>query len=266
MGVKMCLTIAGSDCSGGAGIQADLKTFAAHGCYGASVITSVVAENTSKVISVYNVPSDEVRKQINAVFEDIKVDAVKLGMMPNTEIIEAVAERLKFYRPPFVVCDPVLEATSGKALSAEGATKAYAEHIFPVADLITPNIPEAEAFTRMKIESVSDICEASKRLCSMGAKAVLLKGGHLKSSEAEDVFFDGKETVLIKQKMINSQNTHGTGCTLSSAIAAGMAKGLTLKEAVISAKDYITKAIENSYVVGKGHSPVNHFYAYWDKL
>lgn len=262
----MCLTIAGSDCSGGAGIQADLKTFAAHGCYGASVITSVVAENTSKVISVYNVPADEVRKQINAVFEDIKVDAVKLGMMPDTEIIEAVAERLNFYKPPFVVCDPVLEATSGKALSAEGSTKAYAEHIFPLADLITPNIPEAEAFTGMNIESVSDMCDAAERLCSMGAKAVLLKGGHLKKSEAEDVLFDGKETVLVKQKMINSQNTHGTGCTLSSAIAAGMAKGLTLKEAVVSAKDYITRAIENSYAVGKGHSPVNHFYAYWDKL
>lgn len=266
MGAKICLTIAGSDCSGGAGIQADLKTFAAHGCYGASVITSVVAENTSKVISVYNVPADEVRNQINAVFEDMRVDAVKLGMLPDIDIIEVVAERLKYYKPPFVVCDPVLKATSGGALSANGATKAYEEHIFPVADLITPNIPEAEAFTGMDTESVSDMCEAAKKLCSMGSKAVLLKGGHLKSSEAEDVLFDGKETVLIKQKMINSQNTHGTGCTLSSAIAAGMAKGFTLKEAVISAKDYITKAIENSYTVGKGHSPVNHFYAYWDKL
>ncbi|MGN0684060.1 MAG: hydroxymethylpyrimidine/phosphomethylpyrimidine kinase, partial [Oscillospiraceae bacterium] len=151
MEVSKLLTIAGSDCSGGAGIQADLKTFAAFGCYGASVITSVVAENTQRVISVHNVPADEVGKQLDAVFEDIEISAVKLGMLPTVEIIEVVADKLRQYTPPHIVCDPVLVATSGDALSESGVIPAYVEKIFPLAELITPNIPEAEAFTGMEI-------------------------------------------------------------------------------------------------------------------
>lgn len=263
MSVKKCLTIAGSDCSGGAGIQADLKTFAAHGCYGASVITSVVAENTTRVISVFNVPVDEIEKQIDAVFEDIEIDAVKLGMLPTAEIIKAAAKKLNEYKPPFIVCDPVLEATSGDSLSESGTIPAYIEHIFPIANLITPNIPEAEAFTGMKISDIQDMKAAAEKLFSLGAKAVLVKGGHLNKGYATDILYDGKEASSIKTIKIDSPNTHGTGCTLSSAIAANLARGLTVGGAVFAAKDYVTEAITHSYAVGKGHGPVNHFYDMW---
>ena len=265
MGVKKCLTIAGSDCSGGAGIQADLKTFAAHGCYGASVITSVVAENTSRVVSVFNVPVDEIEKQIDAVFEDIEIDAVKLGMLPTKEIIKAVAAKIRQYKPDYVVCDPVLEATSGDSLSESGTVEAYIEEIFPVADLITPNIPEAEAFTGIKINGIQDMKFAAEKLYMLGAKHILVKGGHLGMGHATDILFDGKEAASIKTIKIDSPNTHGTGCTLSSAIAANLARGFTIGGAVFSAKDYVTEAITRSYTVGKGHSPVNHFYTYWKK-
>lgn len=264
MSIKKCLTIAGSDCSGGAGIQADLKAFAAHGCYGASVITSVVAENTQRVISVFNVPVDEIEKQIDAVFEDIEIDAVKLGMLPTKEIIAAVANKLKEYKPPYIVCDPVLEATSGDSLSESGTVAAYIKYIFPIADLITPNIPEAEAFTGIKINSIQDMKIAAEKLFSLGAKAVLVKGGHLDKGHATDILYDGKEEAAsIKTIKVDSPNTHGTGCTLSSAIAANLARGFTIGGAVFSAKDYVTEAITRSYTVGKGHSPVNHFYAFW---
>lgn len=265
MSVKKCLTIAGSDSSGGAGIQADLKTFAAHGCYGASVITSVVAENTSRVVSVFNLPANEIANQIDAVFEDIEIDAVKLGMLPTAEIIEVVAEKLIKYLPQFIVCDPVLEATSGGALSDGNTIKAYIEHIFPLATLITPNIPEAEAFTGMKIESINDMKTAAETLSSLGAAAVLVKGGHLEKGHATDILYDGKDTSSIKVVKVDSQNTHGTGCTLSSAITAKLAQGFALGGAVFSAKDYVTEAISNSYTVGKGQSPVNHFYELWKK-
>lgn len=262
MGVKMCLAIAGSDSSGGAGAQADLKTFAAHGCYGASVITSVVAENTQRVISVFNLPAIEVEKQIDAVFEDIKIDAVKLGMMPTAQIVETVSRKLKEYNPPFIVCDPVLKSTSGDALSEDGTIQAYIEHIFPIADLITPNIPEAEDFTGMTITDIAGMKAAAERMSYMGAHNVLVKGGHLGAGHATDILYDGKEYSSIKVIKVDSPNTHGTGCTLSSAIAANVAMGFALGGAVFSAKDYITEAISHSYEVGKGHSPVNHFYAF----
>lgn len=260
--MKRCLTIAGSDCSGGAGIQADLKSFAANGVYGAGVITSVVAENTSRVISVFNLPAEEIEKQIDAVFEDIEIDAVKLGMLPAAEIVQTVGEKLKKYKPRFIVCDPVLVATSGDTLSGNEVISAYKKHIFPIADLITPNIPEAEAISEIRINDISDMKKAAEKIHNMNVKNVLVKGGHL-NDEAVDILFDGNEFYTLKSKRINSPNTHGTGCTLSSAIAANSAKGLDMKNAVKQAKDYISQAIENSYTVGKGHSPVNHFYDYY---
>lgn len=260
--IKKCLTIAGSDCSGGAGIQADLKTFSAHGCYGASVITSVVAENTSRVISVFNVPAEEIEKQIDAVFEDIEIDAVKLGMLPTEEIIRAVAAKMRQYKPRCIVCDPVMVATSGDALSESGVCQAFIDNMFPIADLITPNIIEAETFLGGYLENVVNMKEAARILHEYGAKAVLVKGGHL-DGEPVDVLFDGKEYHELSARRIDSPNTHGTGCTLSSAIAANLANGAEMKDAVRLAKDYVTNAIEKSYTVGKGHSPVHHFYKLW---
>lgn len=266
MSVKKCLTIAGSDCSGGAGIQADLKTFAAHGCYGASVVTSIVSENTLGVVSVYNVPALEVERQLEAVFEDITIDAVKLGMLPTPDIIETVAKMLNRYEPKFIVCDPVLESTSGQIFSEDGAVDAYTEHIFPIVNLITPNIPEAEAFSGMTITNIKEMKEAAQILFSLGPKAVLVKGGHLEEGHATDILYDGKDVSSIKVVRVDSNNTHGTGCTLSSAIAANMANGFALGGAVFSAKDYVTEAITNSYTVGKGHSPVHHFFEMWKNI
>ena len=260
--IKRCLTIAGSDCSGGAGIQADLKTFSAHGVYGASVITSVVAENTSRVLSVFNVPVEEIEKQIDAVFEDVEIDAVKLGMLPTAEIIRAVADKLKLYKPPFIVCDPVMVATSGDALSERSVEGAFINYMFPIADLITPNIIEAETFLGGYLEDVLNMKEAARILCEYGAKAVLVKGGDL-DGDPIDVLFDGNEYTEFPTRRVNSPNTHGTGCTLSSAIAANLALGNDLKSSVRLAKKYVTEAIENSYTVGKGHSPVHHFYKLW---
>lgn len=260
--IRKCLTIAGSDCSGGAGIQADLKTFSAHGVYGASVITSVVAENTSRVISVCNIPVPEIEKQIDAVFEDVEINAVKLGMLPTAEIIRAVAEKLKQYKPPFVVCDPVMVATSGDALSESGIDKAFIGYMFPIVDLITPNIPEAEALSGVKITSLDDMRKAAGILIEKGAKNVLVKGGHLTES-AEDLLLGENGERVFTSRRVNSQNTHGTGCTLSSAVAANLALGNDLETAVRNAKTYVTEAIENSYTVGKGHSPVHHFYRLW---
>ena len=260
--INKCLTIAGSDSSGGAGIQADLKTFAAQGCYGASVITSVVAENTSRVISVYNLPVSEIESQIDAVFEDIEIDAVKLGMLPSAEIIEAVAKKLCQYSPAHIVCDPVLTATSGDALSDSSTVEAFQKFIFPIADLVTPNIPEAEIIAKTEIHDVEDMKKAAEIIAEMGAKAVLVKGGHLEGS-AHDILFDNEEFHSFETGRVNSQNTHGTGCTLSSAITANLAHDYELRDAVKLAKDYVTKALRRSFAVGKGHSPVHHFYHFW---
>lgn len=265
MSIKKCLTIAGSDCSGGAGIQADLKAFSAHGVYGASVITSVVAENTVRVISVHNVPAPEIEKQIDAVFEDVEIDAVKLGMLPTAEIIKAVADKLRQYKPAHIVCDPVMVATSGDALSESGIDKAFIEYLFPIVELITPNIPEAMALSGVKITTLDDMRKAAETLLKKGAKNVLVKGGHLTDDAADILLGETGERVFTSRR-VNSPNTHGTGCTLSSAIAANLALGNAIDTAVGNAKNYVTEAIENSYTVGKGHSPVHHFYKLWENL
>jgi hydroxymethylpyrimidine/phosphomethylpyrimidine kinase len=258
--MKNLLTIAGSDCSGGAGIQADLKTFSAHGVYGMSVIASVVAENTSCVISVQDIDPDIVRDQIDAIFEDIPVDGVKVGMLSNDRIMRIVAAKLIQYRAPKPVIDPVMVAKGGEALMDRYALKALIHELIPVAFLLTPNIPEAEIIAGIRIFTEAEMKAAAQIIYEMGARNVLIKGGHMEG-DAEDLLFDGKEFLHFHSRRIDTKNTHGTGCTFSSAIAANLAKGMELAEAVGAAKAYITAAIEHAFSVGKGHGPVNHFYS-----
>ncbi len=257
--MKNLLTIAGSDCSGGAGLQADLKTFAAHGVYGMSVVVSVVAENTSRVLSVCDMAPSVIRDQMDAVFEDIRVDGVKVGMLSGSEQMRAVAEKLRQYRPRGIVLDPVMVAKGGSALMHPDALQTMKEEMLPLAEVLTPNLPEAEALTGKKIETLEDRRRASVEIHRMGVKNVLIKGGHL-SGEAEDLLYDGTEYYTFTHKRIETKNTHGTGCTLSSAIAADLALGMEVPEAVRAAKEYVTRAIEHALPIGKGHGPTNHFY------
>ncbi len=266
-GVKLmrtALSIAGSDCSGGAGIQADIKTFSAHGVYGMSVIVSVVAENTSRVISVENISPDIVKDQIDAVFEDIEVDAVKIGMLPSSQCMKAVAERLREYRPKYTVIDTVMSAKDGHALMESEALEALKTEIIPLAYVLTPNIPEAEVITGMEIKDFSDIQSAARIIRSLGAENVIIKGGHL-CGDAIDVLYDGSEFYTFSTGRIETKNTHGTGCTFSSAIAANLANGTELFDAVGNAKAYITSAIRHSLSIGRGHGPTNHFYELYMK-
>lgn len=259
MKLKTALTVAGSDCSGGAGIQADLKTFSANGVFGMSVITSVVAENTSRVISVQNISPEIITDQIDAVFEDIEVNAVKVGMLSDSVRIDTVAAALKKYEVKYAVIDPVMIAKGGHALMQENALSALVNKIIPLAYVLTPNIPEAQTITGIEISTVDDMKKAAEKIYSMGAKNVLVKGGHL-SGEAIDLLFDGKDFEFYSRERINTKNTHGTGCTYSSAIAANLAKDIPIKSAVENAKDYVTNAIRYSLEIGKGHGPTNHFY------
>lgn len=269
--MKKILTIAGSDCSGGAGIQADLKTFAAHGVYGMSVIVSVVAENTSRVIDIQDMTSGMIRKQIDAVFEDIGADAVKIGMLSRKRCMKAAASKLAQYRPPNVVIDPVMYAKNGCPLMEPESIDTLIREVLPMADVLTPNIPEAERIARTKIDSIQDMERAAEIILGFGAKSVLVKGGHAVESAggaafgdasgyATDVLFDGNGFRRFSAERVNTKNTHGTGCTYSSAIAANLALGLDLAEAVGRAKEYVTTAIRHSLAIGKGHGPTNHFY------
>lgn len=260
--MKNCLSIAGSDCSGGAGIQADLKTFSANGCFGMSVIVSVVAENTSRVISIQDVSSELIRDQIDAVFEDIEVDALKVGMLSSVETMKTVAERLRKYSPKITVFDPVMIAKGGCALMQPDALNTLREEVIPLAYLLTPNIPEAETITGRKIEAINDMKAVAREIYEMGAKNVLIKGGHL-SGEALDILFDGARYYSFTSERINTKNTHGTGCTLSSAITANLANGMDLPEAVETAKRYVTMAIKYAFKIGKGYGPTNHFYEFY---
>ncbi len=253
------MSIAGSDCSGGAGIQADLKTFAAYGVYGMSVITSVVAENTSHVIRSQNITPDIIEDQMDAVFEDIGADAVKVGMLPSSACMEAVARQLRKYQPRNIVVDPVMIAKGGSPLMQPNAVDTLICEILPLADLLTPNIPEACRISGLPIETPADQKRAAEKIAGMGVKAVLVKGGHARG-DAEDVLFDGIRFYSFRAGRIPTKNTHGTGCTLSSAIAANLALGLDLSEAVAEAKDYVTTAILHALPLGKGCGPTNHFY------
>lgn len=257
--MKKVLSIAGSDCSGGAGIQADLKTFSAHGVFGMSAIASVVAENTFRVIEFQDVRPDMIEKQIDAVFEDIPPDAVKVGMLSCREGMLAVAGSLRRWNACNVVIDPVMYAKNGCALMAPDAIDTLIAEVVPLADLLTPNIPEAERIAGMEIHSQADMEQAARAIHAMGCKAVLVKGGH-SEGDATDVLYDGSGFSYYTALRIDTKNTHGTGCTYSSAIASNLALGHPVQEAVRRAKVYVTTAIAHALDIGKGNGPTHHFY------
>ena len=254
------LTIAGSDSGGGAGIQADLKTFAAHGVYGTSAITAVTAQNTLGVVAWQALPSDLVTAQIEAVAGDIGVDAVKTGMLANAAIVEVVAAAIESLDLPFVVVDPVMIAKGGDRLLEPDAVSAIRAELLPRAHIVTPNIPEAEVIADVRIRTVDDMREAGLRILSMGPRVVLIKGGHLEGPHATDVACTAEGTYLLTGERISGTSTHGTGCTLASAIAANLALGLSDRDALARAKTYLEGAIRHAPGIGRGHGPLEHFW------
>lgn len=262
--MKTALTIAGSDSSGGAGIQADLKTFSAQGVFGMSVITAVTAQNTQGVLAVQDISAEIIEKQIEAIFDDIVVDALKIGMVSVTETIHTIKRNLASFNYKNIVLDPVMVSKSRYHLLNPEAKTALIEDLLPLAKLVTPNLPEAEVITGKNISTVDEMKAAAKIIYQMGPENVLVKGGHL-ADDAVDVFFDGKEFTYFRGKRIATKNTHGTGCTLSAAIAANLAKGMSVIKAVEKAKQYITTAIEHSLDIGKGVGPTHHFYELYKK-
>ncbi|MBR0896416.1 bifunctional hydroxymethylpyrimidine kinase/phosphomethylpyrimidine kinase [Bradyrhizobium tropiciagri] len=262
----VALTIAGSDSSGGAGIQADLKSFAALGVYGASAITALTAQNTTGVSGIHPVPAAFVTAQIDAVFSDLDVGAVKIGMVAQAETIAAIADALTRWAPRHIVLDPVMVATSGDRLLAAEAIDALRSLLFPQASLITPNLPEVAALLGEAVAtSEADVERQGKRLLAMGCCAVLVKGGHGHGAESIDYLIDAERSIALSAPRIATANTHGTGCSLSSAIAAGLAKGEGMETAVRNAKAWITEAIAaaDRFAVGHGHGPVHHFHKYY---
>ena len=261
------LTIAGSDSGGGAGIQADLKTISAMGCYGMSVITALTAQNTKGVTGIHAVPPDFAGKQMEAVLSDIGVDAVKIGMLYSAKLIETVAQVLKKYKTDKIVLDPVMVAQSGDKLLEDNAIEAIKKHLMPLSSVVTPNLPEASVLLDCALYGFEDIKKGAKDLSEYGSRSVLIKGGHLKDNDSTDFLYLTKEDrfVIVKGKRIETKNNHGTGCTLSSAIASCMAKGCGIEEAVRKAKAYINEAIRagSKYEIGHGHGPVHHFHKYW---
>ena len=257
--VNKLLTIAGSDSSGGAGIQADLKTFSALGAYGASVICSVTAQNTVGVTDVFDVSCENVKAQLDAVFSDLDISAVKIGMVSASGIICEIAKALKKYKPKHIVLDPVMVSTSGHRLCEESAAADIVEKLVPLATLVTPNIPEAEIISGITVKNTEDMVHALEIIHQKGAKNVLIKGGHLEG-DAVDTLLCGGKIYTFTAERVDTVNTHGTGCTLSSAITAYLAEGDSVDRAVGKAKEYLTNALRYSYGVGKGHGPVNHFW------
>ena len=266
MATPVALTIAGSDSSGGAGIQADLKTFAALGVYGASAITALTAQNTKGVTGIHVVPAEFLRAQIDAVFEDLDVGAVKIGMVAEPAVIGAIAAALKRWSPKHVVLDPVMVATSGDRLLNAGAVDALRRELIPLATIITPNLPEAAALLDEPVASDAAAIERQGlRLLAMGAPAVLIKGGHGEGRESIDHLIFADRAIALPAPRVATKNTHGTGCSLSSAIAAGLAKGEPLETAVRNAKAFVSAAIANAdrFAVGHGHGPVHHFHRFY---
>jgi hydroxymethylpyrimidine/phosphomethylpyrimidine kinase len=262
----IAVTIAGSDSGGGAGIQADLKTFSALGVYGASVITALTAQNTQGVTGIHDVPPDFITAQIDAVFSDLAVNAVKIGMLSAPAAIAAVAAGLDRWKQTLVILDPVMVASSGDRLLAPAAIDILKSALIPRALIITPNLPEAAALLDAPIAETEDEMRAqAEKLLALGAKAVLIKGGHASGAEAIDLLVSREAVARLSAERVATKNTHGTGCTLSSAITAGLAKGQRLGEAVSDAKQYVTEAIgcADELEVGHGHGPVHHFHAWW---
>jgi len=264
--IPIAVTIAGSDSSGGAGIQADLKTFSALGVYGASVLTALTAQNTTGVTAIHDVPEEMIAAQIDAVFSDLAVRAVKIGMLSRPSAIRAVSAGLARWRAGPVVLDPVMVAASGARLLEDAAIATLKETLLPMADLLTPNLPEAAALLdEPAAESESDMLRQGHALLALGPRAVLMKGGHGTGIESVDLLVSATGVVRLTARRLATRNTHGTGCTLSSAIAAGLAQGQSLEDAVEAAKAYISGAIAaaDQLDIGKGHGPVHHFFALW---
>ncbi len=266
---KRALTIAGSDPSGGAGIQADLKTFSACGCFGTSAIVAVVDENTVGVTGVHPVPVEFVTGQIRSVLDDIGTDAVKIGMLHSSELIRAVRDTLAPYALRNIVLDPVMVATSGDALLQKEAVATLRDELIPAARVITPNIPEAELLLGRKLDDQRTLPDAARELShNGGGVSVFLKAGHLNDEELVDIFYNAEtdEILPLRSRRLATRNTHGTGCTLSSALAAFLAQGCTLNDAATKAKEYIAAAIEAgaAYEIGHGHGPVHHFFRFWE--
>lgn len=257
--MKTALTIAGSDCSGGAGIQADIKTMTANGVYSMSAITALTAQNTTKVTDILEVSPDFLSKQLDAIFEDIPPDAVKIGMVSSAALIQTIAMKLREYEAKNIVIDPVMVATSGARLLQNAAISTLLYKLLPLASVITPNIPEAEILSGIKIHNKEDMILSAKIISQNCNTAVLVKGGH-QIYDAHDLLYANKSYHWFEGKKIPNPNTHGTGCTLSSAIAANLAKGFTLEESVKLAKEYLSGALSAMLDLGKDSGPLNHFY------
>lgn len=261
--VPRALTIAGSDSGGGAGIQADLKTFAALGVYGTSVLTAVTAQNTLGVSAVQEIDPSVIGAQIDAVMTDIGADAAKTGMLSSAEIIDEVARKIAEHRIENLVVDPVMVAASGARLLREDAISTLKAKLLPLALVATPNIPEAEALLGVQIRSLADMRDAARAIAQFGPRNVIVKGGHRQAEQAIDVLYDGRTHTEFAAAWIETKNNHGTGCTFSSAITACLARKLSLTESVERAKSYVTNALRTAYPVGAGHGPLNHMYEFW---
>ena len=255
--MRTALTIAGSDSSGGAGIQADIKTMITNGVYAMSAITALTAQNTTGVTGIMEVTPEFLAEQLDCIFTDIYPDAVKIGMVSSSELIKMIAKKLKSYNAKNIVVDPVMVATSGSKLISDEAIATLKEYLLPMAAVLTPNIPEAEVLAEMEIRSEDDMVEAAKKIHEMYHCAVLCKGGH-SLNDANDLLYQDGETTWFHGKRINNPNTHGTGCTLSSAIASNLAKGYSLEESIHRAKEYISGALEAMLDLGKGSGPMDH--------
>jgi hydroxymethylpyrimidine/phosphomethylpyrimidine kinase len=258
--IETALTIAGSDSSGGAGIQADLKTFQALGVYGMSAVTAVTVQNTQMVHAIQEIDPQIVHDQITCLFDDLTIHAVKIGMVSSVRLINAIADALEKVQRPPVVLDPVMISKSGYALLKEDARQALVERLFPLANVVTPNLHEAETLVGRAIGDLEQMEAAARQIVKLGADKVVVKGGHLDDRAATDIVYDGRACRQLSSPRTATTNTHGTGCTFSSAIAAYLAKGETFFEAVQKAKAYITGAIEHALDIGKGHGPTHHFY------
>ena len=257
--MKKVLSIAGSDCSGGAGIQADIKTICAHNMYAMTAITALTAQNTTGVYDIVEVSPEFIAKQLDCIFQDIYPDAVKIGMTSSVDTIEAIAAGLVKYKAKNIVLDPLMVATSGSRLLEENAANTLMEKLFPLADIITPNIPELEVISGRQIESTDDIIEASKAIYDKYGCPVLSKGGHFTDTACVcDYLWDGKQIITFETKRVDNPNSHGTGCTLSSAIASGLAKGQPLEQAVDNGKRYVTACLKAMLDLGHGSGPMNH--------
>jgi hydroxymethylpyrimidine/phosphomethylpyrimidine kinase len=257
------LTIAGFDGSGGAGIQGDIKAISATGCYATSVLTAIAVQNTCGVKSIFPIPSSVVQEQINAIVEDIFPDAIKIGMVHTSELVETIVNTLQIHPTTPIVFDPVMVATSGHKLIEDSTIQTIIQKLFPIATLITPNLDEASILANMPIYTVEDMYTAGKKIMDLGCRAVLMKGGHLPTKELTSLYFSSKnEIVPFHFEKIETKNTHGSGCTLSSAIASYIAQGLDVQTAVKQGQEYVHGAIENGkdVITGKGNGPLNHFY------